>query len=149
MTLGKGLGSGFPVAAFLAKDHVCVFEAGDQGGTFGGQPLAMTAAYTVIKHMLDKNIPDRARRRGNFLKKKLRKLAKETGLSNVRGTGLLVAVDLPHDQGAAVVANAFDKGLLINAPKPNALRFMPALTVSNAELDEMLSILKSALLSVS
>ena len=149
MTLGKGLGSGFPVAAFLAKDHVCVFEAGDQGGTFGGQPLAMTAAYTVIKHMLDKNIPDRARRRGNFLKKKLRKLAKETGLSNVRGTGLLVAVDLPHDQGAAVVANAFDKGLLINAPKPNALRFMPALTVSNAELDEMLSILKGALLSVS
>ena len=149
MTLGKGLGSGFPVAAFLAKDHVCVFEAGDQGGTFGGQPLAMTAAYTVIKHMLDKNIPDRARRRGNFLKKKLRKLAKETGLSNVRGTGLLVAVDLPHDQGAAVVANAFDKGLLINAPKPNALRFMPALTVSNAELDEMLSILKSALLNVS
>ena len=149
MTLGKGLGSGFPVAAFLAKDHVCVFEAGDQGGTFGGQPLAMTAAYTVIKHMLDKNIPDRARRRGNFLKKKLRTLAKETGLSNVRGTGLLVAVDLPHDQGAAVVANAFDKGLLINAPKPNALRFMPALTVSNAELDEMLSILKSALLSVS
>ncbi len=148
MTLGKGLGSGFPVAAFLAKDHVCVFEAGDQGGTFGGQPLAMTAAYTVIKHMLDKNIPDRARRRGNYLKKKLRKLAKETGLSNVRGTGLLVAVDLPHDQGAAVVANAFDNGLLINAPKPNALRFMPALTVSNAELDEMLSTLKGALQSV-
>ena len=149
MTLGKGLGSGFPVAAFLAKDHVCVFEAGDQGGTFGGQPLAMTAAYTVIKHMLDKNIPDRARRRGNYLKKKLRKLAKETGLSNVRGTGLLVAVDLPHDQGAAVVANAFDNGLLINAPKPNPLRFMPALTVSNAELDEMLSTLKGALQSVS
>ena len=149
MTLGKGLGSGFPVAAFLAKDHVCVFEAGDQGGTFGGQPLAMTAAYTVIKHMLDKNIPDRARRRGNYLKKKLRKLAKETGLSNVRGTGLLVAVDLPHDQGAAVVAKAFDNGLLINAPKPNALRFMPALTVSNAELDEMLSTLKGALQSVS
>ena len=86
---------------------------GDQGGTFGGQPLAMTAAYTVIKHMLDKNIPDRARRRGNYLKKKLRKLAAEAGLTNVRGTGLLVAVDLPHDQGAAVVSNAFDNGLLI------------------------------------
>jgi len=149
MTLGKGLGGGFPVAAFLAKDNVCVFEAGDQGGTYGGQPLAMTAAYTVVNHMIDKKIPDRARRRGNSLKRKLRKLGKETGLTNIRGTGLLVAVDLPHDLGAAVVAQAFDNGLLINAPKPNALRFMPALTVSDAEVDEMLDILHGALASVS
>ena len=148
MTLGKGLGGGFPVAAFLAKDNVCVFEAGDQGGTYGGQPLAMTAAYTVVNHMIDKKIPDRARRRGDSLKRKLRKLGKETGLTNIRGTGLLVAVDLPHDLGAAVVAQAFDNGLLINAPKPNALRFMPALTVSDAEVDEMLDILRSALASV-
>ena len=148
MTLGKGLGGGFPVAAFLAKDNVCVFEAGDQGGTYGGQPLAMTAAYTVVNHMIDKKIPDRARRRGNSLKRKLRKLSKETGLTNIRGTGLLVAVDLPHDLGAAVVAQAFDNGLLINAPKPNALRFMPALTVSDAEVDEMLDILRRALASV-
>ena len=148
MTLGKGLGGGFPVAAFLAKDNVCVFEAGDQGGTYGGQPLAMTAAYTVVNHMIDKKIPDRARRRGNSLKRKLRKLGKETGLTNVRGTGLLVAVDLPHDLGAAVVAQAFDNGLLINAPKPNSLRFMPALTVSDAEVDEMLDILRRALASV-
>ena len=149
MTLGKGLGGGFPVAAFLAKDNVCVFEAGDQGGTYGGQPLAMTAAYTVVNHMIDKKIPDRARRRGNSLKRKLRKLGKETGLTNIRGTGLLVAVDLPHDLGAAVVAQAFDNGLLINAPKPNALRFMPALTVSDAEVDEMLDILHGTLASVS
>ena len=148
MTLGKGLGGGFPVAAFLAKDNVCVFEAGDQGGTYGGQPLAMTAAYTVVNHMIDKKIPDRARRRGNSLKRKLRKLGKETGLTNIRGTGLLVAVDLPHDLGAAVVAQAFDNGLLINAPKPNSLRFMPALTVSDAEVDEMLDILRRALASV-
>ena len=148
MTLGKGLGGGFPVAAFLAKDNVCVFEAGDQGGTYGGQPLAMTAAYTVVNHMIDKKIPDRARRRGNSLKRKLRKLGKESGLTNVRGTGLLVAVDLPHDLGAAVVAQAFDNGLLINAPKPNSLRFMPALTVSDAEVDEMLDILRRALASV-
>lgn len=149
MTLGKGLGGGFPVAAFLAKNNVCVFEAGDQGGTYGGQPLAMTAAHTVVNHMIDKKIPDRARRRGNSLKRKLRKLGKETGLTNIRGSGLLVAVDLPNDMGASVVAHAFDHGLLINAPKPNALRFMPALTVSNAEVDEMLDILRGALASVS
>ncbi|HAK51777.1 MAG TPA: hypothetical protein DCM54_07730 [Gammaproteobacteria bacterium] len=109
----------------------------------------MTAAHTVVNHMIDKKIPDRARRRGNSLKRKLRKLGKETGLTNIRGSGLLVAVDLPNDMGASVVAHAFDHGLLINAPKPNALRFMPALTVSNAEVDEMLDILRGALASVS
>jgi acetylornithine/N-succinyldiaminopimelate aminotransferase len=145
MTLGKGLGGGFPVAAFLAREHVCVFEAGDQGGTYGGQPLAMAAAGSVLSQMIDKNIPERARKRGNSLKRKLKALGKETGLTNIRGLGLLQAVDLPHDRGADVVAAAFDRGLLINAPKPTSLRFMPALTVTDKEIDEMLGILRDCL----
>jgi acetylornithine/N-succinyldiaminopimelate aminotransferase len=148
MTLGKGLGGGFPVAAFLAKDKVCLFEAGEQGGTFGAQPLAMAAVNAVMNQMINKNIPERARKRGNSLKRKLKKLGKETGLTNIRGMGLLVAADLPQDKGADVAAYAFDHGLLINAPRPNTIRFVPALTVSNAEIDEMLEILLDALRSV-
>ncbi len=148
MTLGKGLGGGFPVAALLAKESVCVFAAGDQGGTYGGQPLAMAAAGAVLKQMIDKNIPERARKRGNSLKRKLKALGKEMGLTNIRGLGLLLAVDLPHDRGADVVAAAFDRGLLINAPKPTSLRFMPALTVTDKEIDEMLGILRESLESV-
>jgi acetylornithine/N-succinyldiaminopimelate aminotransferase len=149
MTLGKGLGGGFPVAALLAKDRVCVFKAGDQGGTYGGQPLAMAVAVAVLTQMIDKQIPRRAAQRGRYLRRKLAILGKETGLTHIRGQGLLIGVDLPHGKGADVVAEAFKRGLLINAPKPNVLRFMPALTVTNREIDEMLDILRGVLLTVS
>ena len=62
MTLGKGLGGGFPVAALLAKDAACVFEQGDQGGTFCAQPLAMAAAHAVVNEVITKNRPERPRR---------------------------------------------------------------------------------------
>jgi acetylornithine/N-succinyldiaminopimelate aminotransferase len=148
MTLGKGLGGGFPVAALLAKDRCAVFEAGDQGGTFCGQPLAMAAAKAVLDELLRRNVPRRAKTRGNALKRRLKELSAEFGFTDIRGMGLLVAVDLPVDKGADVVAGALERGLLINAPRPNTLRFMPALNVSNAELDEMSEILTAVLRKV-
>ena len=148
MTLGKGLGGGFPVAALLAKESVSVFEAGDQGGTFCGQPLAMAAAKAVLDELLRKNIPRRAKTRGNALKRRLKELGQEFGFTDIRGLGLLMAVDLPQDKGADVVAACLERGLLINAPRPNTLRFMPALTVSNAEIDEMIDTLRGALRQV-
>jgi len=148
MTLGKGLGGGFPVAALLAKDRVCVFQPGDQGGTFCGQPLAMVAGKTVLDEMLRRNIPRRAKTRGNYLKRQLKALGAEFNVPEIRGMGLLMAVDLPSDKGAAVVDAAFKQGLLLNAPRPNTLRFMPALTVSNAEIDEMIGILRTVLQQV-
>ncbi len=145
MTLGKGLGGGFPVAALLAKDAACVFEAGDQGGTFCGQPLAMAAAKAVLDEMTRRNLPRRARTRGNHLRRRLRELGKEFGFTEIRGKGLLMAADLPQEKGAEIVAKTTDRGLLINAPRPATLRFMPALTVSNAEIDEMADILRGVL----
>lgn len=145
MTLGKGLGGGFPVSAVLAKDAVCAFEAGDQGGTYGGQPLAMVAAHAVVSEIIKKKIPKRAKTRGNSLQRKLKAMSKEFGFSNIRGSGLLVGVDLPNDRGSEVVAEAFAQGLLINAPRPNSLRFMPALNITNAQVDEMLEILQGVL----
>jgi acetylornithine/N-succinyldiaminopimelate aminotransferase len=148
MTLGKGLGGGFPVSALLAKDHACVFEAGDQGGTYCGQPLAMVAAKAVLEEMLRRRIPARARSRGKYLKRRLNELGAEFGFTEHRGLGLLQAVDLPQDKAAAVVSQALDRGLLINAPRANTLRFMPALTVSNAEVDRMAEILRETLRKV-
>ncbi|HKJ00052.1 MAG TPA: acetylornithine/succinylornithine family transaminase [bacterium] len=148
MTLGKGLGGGFPVAALLAKEAVSVFEPGDQGGTFCGQPLAMVAGKAVLDEMLRRNIPRRAKTRGNYLKRRLKELGGEFGFTDIRGLGLLMAVDLPVDKGADVVNAALQQGLLLNAPRPNTLRFMPALTVSNAEIDEAIETLRSVLRKV-
>ena len=145
MTLGKGLGGGFPVAALLAKDEVCVFEAGDQGSTYSSQPLAMAAGIAVVGEMLKRKIPNRARVRGNALMRKLRAMKKEFGFTDVRGKGLLVGVDLPKEVAPQVVAQCFEAGLLINAPGPNTIRFMPALTTSSKEIDEMLEIFSKVL----
>ena len=145
MTLAKGLGGGFPVSALMAKDAVCVFEQGDQGGTFCAQPLAMAASYAVVSEVINKKLPQKALSRGKYLMRKLKELKTEFGLTDVRGKGLLVAVDLPKEKGADVVAQCFDKGLLINAPRPATLRFMPALNIGNAQVDEMIDILRPVL----
>jgi acetylornithine/N-succinyldiaminopimelate aminotransferase len=148
MTLGKGLGGGFPVAALLAKERASVFEAGDQGGTFCGQPLAMVAGKAILDELLRKNIARRARTRGNYLKRRLKELGAAFGFTEIRGLGLLMAVDLPADKAADVVSGALERGLLLNAPRPSTLRFMPALTVSNAEIDEMIETLRAVLTKV-
>ncbi len=145
ITLGKGLGGGFPVSALLAKDRVCVFEQGDQGGTYCAQPLAMAAGAAVVGEVIAKKIPARARSRGRTLIKRLREMAPEFGFSNIRGLGLLVALDLPGENAAKVVEACFDEGLIVNAPRPASLRFMPALNVSNAEVDEMVTLLARGL----
>jgi acetylornithine/N-succinyldiaminopimelate aminotransferase len=145
MTLAKGLGGGFPVAALLAKDAVCVFEQGDQGGTFCAQPLAMAAACAVVGEVIAKKVPAKALSRGKYLMKRLKELKAEFGFTDVRGKGLLVAVDLPKEKGADIVAQCFEAGLLINAPRPATLRFMPALNIGNAQVDEMIDILTPVL----
>ncbi|MBI3993555.1 MAG: acetylornithine/succinylornithine family transaminase [Candidatus Lambdaproteobacteria bacterium] len=144
MTLGKGIGGGFPLAALLAKDAVSVFEAGDQGGTFCGQPLAMASGLAVMNEVIGKNIATKAKNRGNYLRRKLKALEGELGLSNVRGKGLLMAVDLPKSNGPDLVTACFKRGLLINAPLPNSVRFMPPLNITAAHVDEMVELFADA-----
>jgi len=141
MTLGKGLGGGFPLSALLAKDAVCVFEQGDQGGTFCAQPLAMAAGHAVVSEIIAKKIPQKAASRGKYLLRRFKALKAELGLTDVRGKGLLAAIDLPKEKGAEVVAQCFEAGLLINSPRPATLRFMPALNIATAQIEEMLAIL--------
>ena len=148
MTLGKGIGGGFPLSALLAKDAVCVFEQGDQGGTYCGQPLAMVAGLAVVGEVIAKNISGRAKSRGRYLTRRLKELRQTFAFTDVRGKGLLVAVDLSQEKGAEVVKECYENGLLINAPGPSTLRFMPALNITNAQVDELVEILSAALRKV-
>lgn len=145
LTLGKGIGGGVPLAALLAREGVSVFEAGDQGGTFGGNPLMTAAGDAVVAEVSRPEFLAGARAAGEHMMQRLRALSAERGLGEVRGRGLLVALDLGRPVGAAVVQAALANGLLVNAPQPECLRFMPALNVTHAEIDEMLVRLRAAL----
>lgn len=141
MTLGKGMGGGVPLAALLARKEVCCFAPGDQGGTFNGSPLMTAVGCAVLEKVADpaflKNVSDQ----GAYLKQQLQTLSDKFGFGSVRGKGLLLALDLKRAIATDLVERALAAGLLINAPLPEALRFMPALTVEREEIDLMIGIL--------
>ncbi len=145
MVLGKGIGGGVPLAALLATDAVSCFEHGDQGGTFNGSPLMCAAGLTIVQHVAQPEFLQNVVRNGLLLGSELQKLSARHGLGGIRGTGLLQALDLKRPIGPAIVNDTRDAGLLLNAPRPDSLRFMPALNVSAAEIGEMIETLDGAL----
>lgn len=145
MTLGKGIGGGVPLAALLATDYAACFEHGDQGGTFNGNPLMCAAGLAVLDHVSQPPFLKAATDAGLFLEGELQKLSARHGLGEVRGRGLLLALDLKLPIGAQVVAQAFADGVLLNSPQPDALRFMPALNVSKEEIADMIECLDAIL----
>jgi acetylornithine/N-succinyldiaminopimelate aminotransferase len=149
MTLAKGLGGGVPLAALVAHRAVCCFEHGDQGGTFCGNPLMAAVGCAVIEEITKPGFLTRVVQAGAHLAGGLRALSHKHGGGEVRGQGLLLALDLKRDIATEVVDLARGRGLLINGPRADSLRFMPALTVTNAEIDRMLDLLDSVLLDVS
>ena len=105
MTLAKGLGGGVPIGAFLAKDAACAFDPGDHGSTFGGNPLTTAASYASTKYIIDNHIPAHAKEMGQYLEQGLRKLmANHEFITDVRGMGLLWAVEFNSDMTPAVMA---------------------------------------------
>lgn len=145
MTLGKGIGGGFPLSALLTKEHLNIFEPGDQGGTYTGQPLAMSVGLAVLKELLSKDLIAHCEKMGNIILNKLSELSKTFGLENIRGKGLLIAFDLINIKGADLVNKCLKDKLLINSPKENSIRLMPPLVVNEIEIEEMLTILKNNL----
>ena len=145
MTLGKGIGGGVPLAALLATEHASCFEHGDQGGTFNGNPLMCAAGLAVLEHVGQPQFLKSATDAGLFLESELQKLSARHGLGEVRGRGLLLALDLRLPIGAAIVAEALADGVLINSPQPDALRFMPALNVTREEISLMIDCLDTIL----
>jgi acetylornithine/N-succinyldiaminopimelate aminotransferase len=148
MTLGKGIGGGVPLAALLSKAEIAVFEAGDQGGTYNGNPLMTAVGHAVISHLTAPGFLEGVRSRGEYLRAKLLELSTERGFEGERGEGLLRALLLGKDIGPQIVEKARlmqPDGLLLNAARPNLLRFMPALNVTIDEIDQMTSMLRSIL----
>jgi acetylornithine/N-succinyldiaminopimelate aminotransferase len=145
MTLGKGIGGGVPLAALLAKEEVCCFDHGDQGGTFNGNPLMTAVGCAVMDALLAPGFIESVTQRGRELTDGLKELSAKHSLGEVRGRGLLVALDLGRPVGAKVVDAAREAGLLLNSPRPATLRFMPALTISAGEIHAMLATLDEVL----
>lgn len=141
MTLGKGLGGGVPLAALVAQERVCCFEHGDQGGTYNGNPLMTAVGCAVMNAVTAPGFLDSVRVNGEYLRSGLREISGQLGLGEVRGRGLLQALELGSDIAPRIVEAAREAGLLLNAPRPGALRFMPALNVSREEIEEMLRVL--------
>lgn len=145
MTLAKGIGGGVPLGALVAKETVACFEPGDQGGTYNGNPLMTAVGLAVVNEVSKPRFLAQVRENGDYLMGQLRSLSKQLGLGEVRGQGLLVALELGKPAGATVVDEALKRGLLINSPRPTSLRFMPALNVSRAEIDTMIATLRKVL----
>jgi acetylornithine/N-succinyldiaminopimelate aminotransferase len=145
LTLGKGLGGGVPLAALLASKRVSCFAHGDQGGTFNGNPLMCAVGMAVLGEVSRRDFLMSVTQKGEALTASLVKLAKRYGLGEVRGRGLLQALALGKPLAVEVAAKAFEAGLLLNAPRPDSLRFMPALTLTEGDIDDMVLILDDIL----
>jgi acetylornithine/N-succinyldiaminopimelate aminotransferase len=149
MTLAKGLGSGVPIGAFLAKEHASVFVPGDHGSTFGGNPLTCAAAHATVKYIIDNDICANVKKVGQRFIEGLNDMKRKYGfVTEVRGRGLLVAMEFDSDIGQSLLTACLENGLLVNRVKPNALRFMPPLIIGYDEVDEALEILGNALSSI-
>ncbi len=146
MAVAKGLGGGFPIGAFLSKEHCAVLSLGDHGTTFGGNPLATHVAYTVLKHIIENDLPSQVAKKGEHLERRLRSLAdRHPMIKEVRGKGLLWAIELDREAAEEAVRLCLEEGLLANNVKPTALRLMPPLTVTEEELDRAVEIVDRVL----
>lgn len=144
VTVAKSLGNGVPIGACWAREDVAkAFAVGDHGSTFGGQPLATTAALATLGVMEAVDAPKRAEAAGAYLAERLSALG---AVREVRGLGLLLAAELQDGISAsAVAASALRAGLVVNAVTASALRLAPSLLVSEAEIDEAVGILTGVL----
>jgi acetylornithine/N-succinyldiaminopimelate aminotransferase len=144
VTMAKALGNGVPIGACWARaDIAAAFAPGDHATTFGGQPLAARAALAVLEVMERERVPERAARAGTRL---VESLAKLDGVAEVRGAGLLIAAELAPGLDAKEVAQkCLDRGLVVNAVTPTALRFAPPLLVADAEIDQAVARVAEAL----
>ena len=150
LTLGKGLGGGVPIGAMLARESMCCFAPGDQGGTYHGNALVCAAALAVLDAVTAPGFMDAVVARGQQLAEGLSALSARHGLDGVRGRGLLQALALPAGLSSGLLADAARQpeagdALLVNPAQPRSLRLMPALNIPAAEVALALSLLDQTL----
>ena len=146
MALAKALGGGIPIGAFLSKDHCMSLVPGDHGSTYGGNPLTCATAYAATKYIIENDIPSNAQIMGARLMASFNSLRSRFDfITDVRGMGLLVAMEFEEDIAGKVVSLCNEEGLLVNQVKPNAVRVMPPLNITAEEADGATSRLEAAL----
>jgi len=147
MTLGKGLGGGLPIAALIAREEVACFERGDHGSTFGGNALVAAASLAVVREIASAGFESIRERSSRECEAALQRIANDHG-ARLRGAGHLFAIVFESNVASAVLGRALELGLLLNAPRPNVLRLMPALDVDRETIGEMASRLDRAIRDV-
>ena len=147
VTLAKGLGAGIPIGAMVANEKIATgFEPGDHASTFGGNPLACTAANVVFTELTEGTLLDNVKESGNYLKKKLLALKEQKDcIIDVRGEGLIQGIALEGVEIPAVLGKCMEKGLLLVGAGSNVVRFVPPLIVTEKEIDEAINILDKCL----
>ena len=146
MTLAKALGAGAPLGAFLCKEEFSVLEPGDHGSTFGGNALTTASGAAAAEVIVDEDIPSQAAATGEYVTGKLIALREKYDfITDVRGPGLLIGIEMTKEIAPDVITEAESNGLLLNAIRPTILRLMPPLNVSREEVDEAIDILDKAL----
>jgi len=137
MTLAKGLGGGVPIGALLVREECAIFAPGDHGSTFGGNALTCAVAAAVFRYIIEEGVLEHVRRIGALLKASLDNLRQQQPLvKEVRGLGLLLAVDLSADVAADAVRTGLEEGVILNNTGPNTLRLAPPLIITGAEVQE-------------
>jgi len=149
MTLAKGMGSGVPIGAIMVKDSANVLVPGEHGSTFGGNPLVCAAAYATVKYIVENNVAGNVKKVSQYFIARLEELKNKYSLiTDIRGRGLLLAIEFDREIADDVLKGCLENGLLVNRVKPNALRFMPPLIIGNAEVDEAVNVLERVLAAV-
>ncbi len=149
ITLAKALANGLPIGAMLAKKHVAsAFGPGSHATTFGGTPIVTAASLEVVKVLEEEKIIDHCRKVGSYFKEKLLWLKKRhRSITDVRGSGLLLAIELKLD-GGPIVAKCLEKGFLINCVQENVLRFIPPLIIRTGDIDALVACLDDIFSSI-
>lgn len=147
MTLAKTLGGGFPIGSCLATNSVAeVFEPGSHASTFGGNPLACTAALTTIDIIEKNDLINNSMNMGAYMKESLIKLQKSRNdIKDVRGLGLMIALEFNRDDIQDVVVKCMNQGLIVNGIGTNIIRFVPPLIVNQNDIDNAINILANVL----
>jgi predicted acetylornithine/succinylornithine family transaminase len=145
MTVGKGLGGGIPIAALLANERAACFEPGNHGSTFGGNPLCCAVAAAVFRYIVKEDLSGNATRVGVYLQERLLALQTKWGaVKEVRGRGLLLAMECTRPIALAMAKACCERGLLVNPIPPQTIRFMPPLIISRHDVDQAVTILDAA-----
>jgi len=143
ITLAKGLGGGLPLGAMIALGKAAdLFQPGDHGSTFGGNPVTTAAGLAAIDVIESKKLLNKVKQQGDYL---IQELALIPGIKEVRGAGLLIGIELESLKASEIATAMRDAGVLVNAANPTTIRIAPALVVTDAQINKFISIFKKVI----